>query len=149
MALAVSSFQLESIVHFRPRVAIILNVGGLHLDRHKDIHETIRIKSRVFMNQGAEDFLILNHDDALLPPLADKHWGETLFVSSRTVQDRGAWIRDKCIWMASTNGLQNLGLASCAYPENLLSAILAASLLGISSDNIRMALEAMRAARQD
>ena len=52
LALAVSSFQLESVISFRPRTAVILNLEELHLDRHQTLSETARVKSRVFMNQG-------------------------------------------------------------------------------------------------
>jgi hypothetical protein len=141
MALAVSSFQLESIVHFRPRVAIILNVGGLHLDRHRDEEETVRIKSRIFMNQGPADFLILNHDDPFLRPLADKHWGETLFVSACEPQDRGIWIQDGRVRISLDHGTLDLGATPEKYPENLLSAILTVSLLGLSPDKLCRTLE--------
>ena len=82
ITLAVSSYQLESIIRFRPRIAVLLNIKEHHLERHEDVGETLRIKSRIFMNHGAEDFLIINKDDSHLDGLSEKHWGETLFVAS-------------------------------------------------------------------
>jgi UDP-N-acetylmuramoylalanine--D-glutamate ligase len=61
-----SSFQLEDIETFRPRVATILNVTQDHLDRYHDIHEYGEAKARIFMNQRKEDFLVLNFDDPLV-----------------------------------------------------------------------------------
>lgn len=58
-----SSFQLETIAKFKPRVAAILNITPDHLDRHKDMNTYISAKSRIFENQGPEDYLILNADD--------------------------------------------------------------------------------------
>jgi UDP-N-acetylmuramoylalanine--D-glutamate ligase len=61
-----SSFQLEDIETFRPRVATVLNITQDHLDRYHDIAEYGEAKARVFMNQRKEDFLVLNFDDPLV-----------------------------------------------------------------------------------
>ncbi|HEX3101430.1 MAG TPA: UDP-N-acetylmuramoyl-L-alanine--D-glutamate ligase, partial [Pyrinomonadaceae bacterium] len=60
-----SSFQLETIVDFRPNVAICLNVTPNHLDRYEGFHEYALAKHRIFMNQTADDVAILNADDAI------------------------------------------------------------------------------------
>jgi UDP-N-acetylmuramoylalanine--D-glutamate ligase len=67
-----SSFQLEDIETFRPRVATILNITQDHLDRYHDIDEYAEAKARVFMNQQKEDFLVLNFDDPLVKALAKR-----------------------------------------------------------------------------
>jgi len=58
-----SSFQLEDIDTFRPRIAAILNVTQDHLDRYPDLAEYGEAKARVFMNQQKGDVLVLNFDD--------------------------------------------------------------------------------------
>lgn len=58
-----SSFQLEDIDAFRPRIAAILNITQDHLDRYRDMTEYGEAKARIFMNQRKEDFLVLNFDD--------------------------------------------------------------------------------------
>ncbi len=130
VALSLSSFQLESIVHFRPRIAVILNVREEHLDRHGDLAETARIKSRVFMNQGPADTLILNRDDPLVARLADKHWGETLYVSLDGPVERGAWLEAGRMKIALDNGTLDLGPPQGPYPLNELCASLAVLLMG-------------------
>lgn len=65
-----SSFQLEDIERFRPRVGAILNITQDHLDRYHDIAEYGEAKARIFLNQRKEDFLILNFDDPLVKPFA-------------------------------------------------------------------------------
>ncbi len=60
-----SSFQLETIVDFRPNVAICLNVTPNHLDRYAGFHEYALAKHRLFMNQTADDVAILNADDEI------------------------------------------------------------------------------------
>ena len=64
-----SSFQLESIVTFRPWIAVLLNVSPDHLDRHANVEEYAAAKRRIFENQSADDWAVLNADDAAAMPL--------------------------------------------------------------------------------
>jgi UDP-N-acetylmuramoylalanine--D-glutamate ligase len=66
VVLEVSSFQLERIKNFSPKISVILNISVNHLDRHKDMEEYISLKSRIFSNQGEGDVLFLNGKDAAL-----------------------------------------------------------------------------------
>ena len=137
IALAVSSFQLETVVHFRPHIAILLNIKEAHLDRHRSIAEYIRIKSRIFMNHRPDDILILPFDDERLRSLARKHHGRTFFVSHRQAVDRGAWLAEGAIYTNIDGTVECLGEAASTvsatypYPENLLSAVIAARLCGL------------------
>jgi UDP-N-acetylmuramoylalanine--D-glutamate ligase len=66
----VSSFQLDAIVHFRPKVAALLNVTPDHLDRYPDFASYRKSKFRIFKNQSEADIAVLNHDDPnVFPPL--------------------------------------------------------------------------------
>lgn len=62
----VSSFQLETIMNFRPQVSAILNITPDHLDRHKTMERYIQVKKSIAMNQGPEDVIVLNYDDPVL-----------------------------------------------------------------------------------
>lgn len=66
VSLEVSSFQLEHISDFKPRISVLLNFSRNHLDRYKDMPEYLEAKKRIFLNQGPEDFLVYNHDDPLV-----------------------------------------------------------------------------------
>jgi UDP-N-acetylmuramoylalanine--D-glutamate ligase len=68
----VSSYQLETIQRFKPRVAIHLNLSDDHLDRYHDLDEYGRVKARIFENQDAGDWAILNREE----PLVWKLWEE-------------------------------------------------------------------------
>jgi len=70
VVLEVSSFQLESTVHFRPHVGVLLNFSENHLDRHKDLDEYFEAKWRMFANQTADDFAIVNAENARMKNLA-------------------------------------------------------------------------------
>lgn len=68
--LEVSSFQLETIKDFKPKIAVILNLTANHLDRYNNMQEYLEAKKRIFINQNKDDFLILNQDDPLLKGIA-------------------------------------------------------------------------------
>ncbi len=70
VVLEVSSFQLETIRNFKPKIAVILNVTANHLDRYNNMQEYLEAKKRIFLNQDKDDFLILNKDDSLLKDIA-------------------------------------------------------------------------------
>ncbi len=60
--LEVSSFQLERIEQFRPRVSVMLNVTPDHLDRYPSLREYAAAKERIFANQRADDWAVVNED---------------------------------------------------------------------------------------
>jgi UDP-N-acetylmuramoylalanine--D-glutamate ligase len=70
VSLEVSSFQLENIQKFRPKIAVMLNFSANHLDRYKNIQEYLDAKKRIFMNQDKTDYLVLNYDDPVLKKIA-------------------------------------------------------------------------------
>ncbi|HWJ57775.1 MAG TPA: UDP-N-acetylmuramoyl-L-alanine--D-glutamate ligase, partial [Vicinamibacterales bacterium] len=63
-----SSFQLETTEQFRPWIAVLLNLSADHLDRHDSLEAYAAAKGRIFSNQQADDFAVVNVDDA--PSLA-------------------------------------------------------------------------------
>ena len=72
IVLEVSSFQLETIVDFRPRIAVILNITPDHLDRHKTFANYVDAKARIFENQQPDDFTVLNADDPTTVDLSER-----------------------------------------------------------------------------
>ena len=89
-----SSFQLEDIDTFRPRIAAILNVTQDHLDRYHDLAEYGEAKARVFMNQQKDDVLVLNFDDPEVKAFA-KRTAATVVPFSRLLRfNPGACVLD-------------------------------------------------------
>ncbi len=66
LVVELSSFQLEGIRHFRPRWAVLLNITEDHLDRYPDMAGYQAAKARMFENQTADDWAVLNADDPLV-----------------------------------------------------------------------------------
>ncbi|MBU1999176.1 MAG: UDP-N-acetylmuramoyl-L-alanine--D-glutamate ligase [Candidatus Omnitrophota bacterium] len=79
VSLEVSSFQLEGINHFKPEVAVMLNISPNHLDRHKDMQEYVQAKKRIFINQDKGCFAVLNANDLVVKNLASRINAQTLF----------------------------------------------------------------------
>ncbi len=65
IVLEVSSFQLELISTFCPKIAVLTNVSQNHLDRHANLEEYFQIKQRIFMNQSKTDSALINAGDPL------------------------------------------------------------------------------------
>ena len=82
VSLEVSSFQLERIRAFKPRIALILNLSRNHLDRHRDMQEYLDAKNRIFMNQDEQDHLVLNADDPALAGCASAARSKKAYFSS-------------------------------------------------------------------
>jgi UDP-N-acetylmuramoylalanine--D-glutamate ligase len=81
VSLEVSSFQLERIQKFKPKIAVILNFSLNHLDRYKNTAEYWEAKKRISMNQDSSDYLVLNSQDSLLKGLAKETKAKAVYFS--------------------------------------------------------------------
>ncbi len=84
VSLEVSSFQLETIKSFKPKISIILNFKPDHLDRYANLSEYLSAKTRIFMNQDESDYLVLNYDDALVRGLIEEVSAKVVYFNGRT-----------------------------------------------------------------
>ena len=80
VVLEMSSYQLEDIQTFHPRISAILNLTPDHLEHHGTMEAYAAAKARIFMNQTAQDVCVLNADDALVPPLGAPLPGACILV---------------------------------------------------------------------
>jgi UDP-N-acetylmuramoylalanine--D-glutamate ligase len=87
-----SSFQLETIVDFRPHVALLLNLAPDHLDRYPDLRSYYAAKARIFMNQTAEDVAVLNADDPPTPETVQGTRARVRRFSRRQAVSEGAYL---------------------------------------------------------
>ena len=97
ITLEVSSFQLETIKTFRPKIAVLLNITQDHLDRYRDMNEYRDAKLRVFENQGSHDYAILNFDDPFLRNITGRITSK-IFYFSRRERVKGAYLEDAKLW---------------------------------------------------
>jgi UDP-N-acetylmuramoylalanine--D-glutamate ligase len=134
-----SSFQLESIVAFRPDVAVLLNLSPDHLDRHGSFDGYARAKARLFENLREQDAAVLNADDAAVAQYAPAHARVYWFSRQRRVAS-GCFLRDDEIVYrdAGEEGAEtvllhrkDIGLRGNHNVENVLAAAAAARLAGV------------------
>ncbi len=151
VVLEVSSFQLETIDKFRPKVAVILNITPDHLDRHRTFQAYVEAKARIFENQQASDFAVLNEDDATCCTLAARCRGQVYWFSRKKEVSRGAWVNGGQIIFGDGHGQREIMLASeiplkgAHNVENVLAAICAGALMGCGPAQIRQAVEHFKA----
>lgn len=79
VSLEVSSFQLERIQAFKPKISAILNLSRNHLDRYKDMQKYLEAKKRIFMNQDKNDCVVLNYNDPAVRGLAKEAKAEVVY----------------------------------------------------------------------
>jgi len=134
--LEVSSFQLDTIWSFRPRVAVILNVTPDHLDRHGSFEAYTEAKARILANQREDDAAVLSADDAVVAALAKRAHGRVRRFSlvpgaccEATLDAGAALLRGGDA--SARIPLDGLRLQGTHNLENVLAALLAVAALGV------------------
>jgi UDP-N-acetylmuramoylalanine--D-glutamate ligase len=149
--LEVSSFQLETIVEFRPRIAVILNITPDHLDRHKTFVNYVGAKARVFENQLADDFSVLNADEPTTAGLADRTRGQLFWFSRSKETEKGALVRGTHIYFRDGHSereimpLADVPLKGAHNLENVLAGVSIGMLVGCQPEQIRQAVRNFKA----
>jgi UDP-N-acetylmuramoylalanine--D-glutamate ligase len=151
VVLEVSSFQLETIQTFRPKVAVVLNVTPDHLDRHRTLEAYVDAKARIFENQQGSDFAVLNADDPTCVAMATRTRAQVFWFSRQKEVQQGAWVRDGNILFRDGAGQKEImqvsenPLKGAHNLENVLAAVCAGALMGCAPDKIRQAVRDFKA----
>jgi UDP-N-acetylmuramoylalanine--D-glutamate ligase len=93
----ISSFQLDTIEAFRPRLCVLLNITADHLDRYPDFEAYADSKIRIFKNQRAEDVAVLNGADPLVRAKTKEIKSQRLFFPTLQANEQGAILNGKKI----------------------------------------------------
>lgn len=155
----VSSFQLETIRAFKPRVAVLLNIAPDHLDRYHSMDEYAEAKFRIFANQAFGDFFVGNLDDERIASLETER-GEPRMPSRQlwfTVHDRHdratMYLHADAITYAPIAGdprpvavidRHEIPLAGMHNVQNAMAALLAAFAIGCDAAQLREAVKTFR-----
>ena len=138
----VSSFQLETIHEFRPRVSAILNITPDHLNRHHTMEAYIAAKEDIAKNQTAEDTCVLNYEDEVTRKFGEKVAAKVLYFSSQRKLEKGIYLEDGNI--VYNNGepevichVDELKLLGTHNHENVMAASAMAAAYGVPMDVIR------------
>lgn len=93
----VSSFQLDTISRFRPKVSVLLNIAEDHLDRYPDLSAYARSKARIFENQKKEDTAVINGSDPMAKAAASHVQGLKLMYCRDMDAEKSSGLRDAVI----------------------------------------------------
>ena len=142
IVIELSSFQLMGINTFKPKIAILTNLYEAHLDYHSSKAEYHEAKANITKNQTEEDYFILNGDQEELAGIAKKSRAKVVYFSTTKVLQAGAWIEDG--WVVFNDEkivkLVDIVLPGTHNLENILSAVAAAKLIGVSNGAILQVL---------
>lgn len=138
VVIELSSFQLMGIQTFRPHIAIITNIYDAHLDYHGSKEEYVSAKMNITKNQTEEDYLIINADQEALLSIAGSSQAAIIPFSVNQKVESGAYIEEGTIYFKEEAIMHT---ADVALPgnhnlENILSAVAAVKLSGVSTEAI-------------
>ena len=147
----ISSFQLETIDEFAPKVSAILNITEDHLNRHHTMEEYIRVKELITENQGTEDVCVLNYEDEVLREFGKHLTPRVVYFSSGRKLDEGIYLDgnkiilkdgEKEIEVVKTEDLKLLGKHNF---ENVMAACAMSLSFGVPMDKIVDVLKVFKA----
>jgi len=144
-----SSFQLELIESFAPNIAVFLNLTPDHLDRHKTMAAYGAAKARIFENQTAADFAVLNADDGASAAYAPAR-PQVLWFSRTAEVKQGAFVRNGQIVLRRDGRDQEiLSVGDISLPgahnlENVLAAVVATNLAGAQPAQIASGIRSFK-----
>jgi UDP-N-acetylmuramoylalanine--D-glutamate ligase len=151
VVLEVSSFQLETVQTFRPKVAAVLNVTPDHLDRHRTFKAYADAKARIFENQTVSDFAVLNADDPTCVEMARRTKAQVCWFTRKKEVETGAYV-DSGRVLFRNEGARNevmlvseISLKGAHNLENVLAGICVGMLMGCAPDRVRQAVHDFKA----
>ena len=142
-----SSFQLEGIETFHPWIAVLLNLSPDHLDRHASLAEYAAAKARIFENQSAEDWAVINADDPAVLQLAQRVRAQRLMFAATGSIAEGVALEDGVIVRRTPAGaeplvpLTSVRLLGRHLLADVMAAAAVASLVGVEPSAMTHAVE--------
>ena len=149
--LEVSSFQLETIATFHTKIAVVLNITPDHLDRHRTFEAYVNAKARIFENQNAAAFAVLNADDAATADLAGRTKAQVFWFSRKQEVQQGAYVRDGKILFRDAAGqreimpVSEIPLKGAHNVENVLAGVAVGILMQCAPERIRQTVREFKA----
>ncbi len=143
----VSSFQLEHIKNFKPKIAVILNLAPDHMDRYENFQQYAHAKFNLFKNMTKQDVAVLNFDDLLIRALSKSILPEIFYFSKYKQENfNGIFQSDNNFLITIKNNIKevfdfDLSKHKGLFSQDVMCAILIANFLGISKENIIKSLE--------
>ncbi|MDD2959459.1 MAG: UDP-N-acetylmuramoyl-L-alanine--D-glutamate ligase [Lachnospiraceae bacterium] len=142
----ISSFQLETVDRFHPKVSAITNITPDHLNRHHTMEEYIRVKESITKNQTAEDTCVLNYEDDILREFGSHLHTKVIFFSSRRILEKGMYLNGDYIeykdgeQITKICSVKELKLPGLHNYENIMTAAAMTLAYGVPLEEIQHVL---------
>lgn len=144
----VSSFQLETVIDFRPRVAVLLNITEDHIDRHGNPKTYRDMKAKLFKRQQPSDFAVINLDDPEVAKVLDRIKSNLVPYSMKEQTERGVFVENGIIWAVmppeykpeTIGSISDVHFKGSHNLENALAAIAVGLVWGLPADAIMSAI---------
>ena len=146
----ISSFQLETIDTFCPKVSAVLNITPDHLNRHKTMECYINTKLDITKNQSREELCVLNYEDDVLRTRASSLPCRVAFFSSKQKIQNGLYQNEEKDIVDGATGEVLMNMSESSIPgdhncENIMAAILMTREMGVPMDTIIKAVKSFQA----
>ena len=138
----ISSFQLETVVDFRPNVSAILNVTPDHLNRHHTMENYAGAKETIALNQNENDTCVLNYENEYTREFGKRCKAKVLYFSSQRKLSNGYYLDNDEIVVAKDGeelrlmNIHDMNLVGICNVENVMAAIAISNAMGIPYENI-------------
>lgn len=145
-----SSFQLETIVDFHPKVGAILNLTPDHLNRHKTMENYKEAKFNLFKNQALDDISVINYDDVTLRQESKNLLSDKIYFSRKTLLEEGVFVQNqKVVYIKNGVKKEVISVDDIYIPgkhnlENALAATAMAIALNVDIEVINYTLKTFK-----
>ena len=147
----ISSFQLETIENFAPKVTAILNITPDHLNRHHTMENYTAVKESITKNQGRDGICVLNYEDEVLRKFGESLPLKVIYFSSRRELEEGLFYKDDCIYLAQEGKVtkilpvKELNLLGRHNYENVMAAVAISMAMKVPLPVIRRVVKEFKA----
>lgn len=141
----VSSFQLEWVEQFRPKIAVLLNITEDHLDRYPDFASYREAKERIFAAQAEGDIAVLNRDDPLVWPVRERLRSRVISFGWAEVEEGAFATASEIVWRSASREerfpLGRVKIQGVHNVENLMASIAVAKSVGVPASVVQKVVE--------
>ncbi len=148
----ISSFQLETVHEFHPKVSAVLNVTPDHLNRHHTMEAYAKAKADIAKNQTKEDTCVLNYENTYTRSMGESCPAKAVYFSSARELENGYFLRGEDICKAVDGEKQvlmnihhDMNLVGICNVENVMAAIAIAEGMGVPMETILKVIKTFRA----
>lgn len=147
----ISSFQLETVLDFKPDVSAILNITPDHLNRHHTMENYAKAKEMIAKNQTEKETCVLNYDNEYTRKIGTHCKAKVVWFSTKSQVENGFYLNGEEIWEASSGekkpimNIHDMNLVGMCNVENVMAAIAISRAMEVPYENILSTIKRFKA----